>query len=84
MIDIAAPGAKTFKGALKTPMGRIAQMGTAFAISNIARGGIALVTSLVVARGLGQTAFGRWVFCNAWASTLTVALALGCSVFLTP
>jgi O-antigen/teichoic acid export membrane protein len=71
------------KAAMKTPLGRIAQMGAAFAMSNVARGAIAFVMSLVIARGLGQDGFGRWIFCAAWAATLTTGLDLGFGVLLT-
>ena len=81
MIDIAVPGGSAV--AVRTPLGRIAQLTAAFAVSNFARGAIAFATSLVVARGLGQDGFGRWVLCMAWAATLTSTLDLGFGVLLT-
>jgi len=70
-------------GAMSRPLQVIAKVGTAFALSNVARGAIRLGTSLVVARGLGPSAFGRWIFCMAWAATLTSVLDLGFGVLLT-
>ena len=65
------------------PTARIVQMGAAFAISDLVRGAIRLVTSLVIARGLGLETFGRWTLYAAWASALTVAFDLGFGVLLT-
>jgi O-antigen/teichoic acid export membrane protein len=75
-------------GTMDTPSARspllvIAGVGGAFAASNLARGAIRLATSLIVARGLGEAGFGRWVFCSAWAGTLTSLLDLGFGVLLT-
>lgn len=61
----------------------IAGVAGAFAASNVARGAIRLGTSLIIARGLGEAGFGRWVFCAAWAGTLTSLLDLGFGVLLT-
>ncbi|HEX4348389.1 MAG TPA: oligosaccharide flippase family protein [Vicinamibacterales bacterium] len=61
----------------------IAGVTGAFAASNVMRGGIRLATSLIVARGLGGAGFGRWVFCAAWAGTLTSVLDLGFGALLT-
>lgn len=65
------------------PLRRIAHMGTAFLASSAVRGAIALVTSLVIARGLGRDAFGRWTLCTSVAAALTAALDLGFGVLLT-
>jgi O-antigen/teichoic acid export membrane protein len=64
-------------------LGRIARVGALFAASNVARGALALATSVVVARHLGPDAFGRWALCAAWASMLTFVLDLGFGVLLT-
>jgi len=69
--------------ATPSPVKVIARVGAAFALSNVVRGAIRLVTSFVIARGLGAEAFGRWIFCAAWAATLTSALDLGFGVLLT-
>lgn len=58
-------------------------MGAALAMSNLTRGAIALVTSLVIARGLGREGFGLWTLCTAGTSALTVAFDLGFGVLLT-
>jgi O-antigen/teichoic acid export membrane protein len=55
----------------------------AFATSNVARSGIAFVTSLVVARGAGVDGFGLWTLSLAWAGILTAAFDLGFGVLLT-
>jgi O-antigen/teichoic acid export membrane protein len=83
MRAIAGVDRVAYDNGTRAPLARIASMGVAFAASNVARGAIALATSLVVARGLGQDAFGQWVFCAAWASTLTTMLDLGFGVLLT-
>jgi O-antigen/teichoic acid export membrane protein len=64
-------------------LGRLAHMTAAFAASDFVRGGIGLVTSVVIGRGLGRDAFGEWTLYIAWASTLTVLFDLGFGVLLT-
>ena len=66
-----------------TPLLRIAQMGAAFAASDLLSSAIGLATSLVIARGLGRDGFGRWTLCAAAASGLTAAFDLGFGVLLT-
>jgi O-antigen/teichoic acid export membrane protein len=58
-------------------------MGALFTGSNLARGAVAFVTALVVARTLGPDTFGRWTLCVTWASLLTFLLDLGFGVLLT-
>src|SRR5437764_8063242 len=86
MIDIAAAD-RPYVGAIFRspvhPLGRIAHMGAALAASNVARGGIQFVTSLVVARFLGRDGFGIWTLAAAVASALTAAFDLGFGVLLT-
>lgn len=83
-VDIlSAPGAKARPAQERSPLLVIAGVAGAFAASNVARGAIRLGTSLVIARGLGEAGFGRWVFCAAWAGTLTSLLDLGFGVLLT-
>lgn len=67
----------------RSPLGRIAQMGAAFACSSLARRAIGFATSILVGRALGLDDFGRWTFCLAWASTLTGVFDLGFGVLLT-
>src|SRR5437899_12828012 len=69
--------------ALDDPLIRIAQMGSALAASNVARGGIQFVTSLVIGRALGPAGFGVWAVSAAAASALTAAFDLGFGVLLT-
>jgi hypothetical protein len=52
---------------------QIARMSGSFLGSNLALAAIAVVTPLVIGRGLGPGQFGRWIFFTAWAFTLTVA-----------
>src|SRR3954453_419786 len=66
-----------------TPLGRIARLSAAFLGSNAARAAIGFGLSLALARGLGAERFGRWIFCAAWASTLTSLVDLGFGVLLT-
>ncbi len=68
---------------LARPLGRIAQMAAAFAASELLRGAIRFATSVVVARRLGPTLFGRLTLYLAWASALTAAFDLGLRVLLT-
>jgi len=67
----------------RTSLARLARMTAAFAASDLVRGGIGFVTSLIVARGFGRDAFGQWTLCMAWASMLTVLFDLGFGVLLT-
>ena len=55
-----------------TPLARIARLSAAFLGSNLARAAIGFGLSFALARALGADRFGRWIFCTAWASTLTV------------
>jgi O-antigen/teichoic acid export membrane protein len=73
----------TEEAAGRHPLRVIAEVAGAFAASNIARGAIRLLTSLIIARELGQEGFGHWIFCAAWAATLTTALDLGFGVLIT-
>jgi O-antigen/teichoic acid export membrane protein len=66
-----------------TPLARIARLSAAFLGSNLARAAIGFAVSFALARGLGAERFGRWIFCTAWASTLTVVVDLGFGVLLT-
>ena len=66
-----------------TPSARIARLSAAFLGSNLARAAIGFGLSFALARGLGTERFGRWIFCIAWASTLTVVVDLGFGVLLT-
>ncbi|MGE5245796.1 MAG: lipopolysaccharide biosynthesis protein [Betaproteobacteria bacterium] len=61
----------------------MAQMSAALAASDIVRSAIRFGTSLLVARGLGRDAFGRWTLWLAIASALTVAFDLGLRSLLT-
>src|SRR5262249_36231076 len=78
----AVEPAKT-SGSERSPLLVIAGVAGAFAASNVTRGAVRLGTSLIVARGLGDAGFGNWVFCAAWAGTLTSLLDLGFGVLLT-
>src|SRR6202044_3281661 len=69
--------------AASTPVARIARLSAAFLGSNLARAAIGFGVSFALARGLGAERFGRWIFCTAWASTLTVVVDLGFGVLLT-
>jgi len=64
------------------PMTRIARLSAAFLASNLTRGAIAFVLSLIVGRALGVERFGRWVLCTTWASTLTIAVDFGFGLLL--
>jgi O-antigen/teichoic acid export membrane protein len=66
-----------------TPTARIAKLSAAFLGSNLARAAIGFGLSFALARALGADRFGRWIFCTAWASTLTVVVDLGFGVLLT-
>jgi O-antigen/teichoic acid export membrane protein len=66
-----------------TPLARIAKLSAAFLGSNLARAAIGFGLSFALARALGADRFGRWIFCTAWASTLTVVVDLGFGVLLT-
>ena len=66
-----------------TPFARIARSSAAFFGSNMARAAIGFGLSFLLARSLGAERFGRWIFCTAWASTLTVVADLGLGVLLT-
>ena len=66
-----------------TPQARIARLSAAFLGSNAARAVIGFGLSFALARALGAERFGRWIFCTAWASTLTVVVDLGFGVLLT-
>ncbi len=70
-------------GAGTGPLVRIAQMSAALAASDLVRSAIRFGTSLLVARGLGREAFGRWTLWLAIASALTVAFDLGLRSLLT-
>ena len=65
------------------PLARIARLSAAFLGSNLARAAIGFGVSFALGRGLGAERFGRWIFCTAWASTLTVVVDLGFGVLLT-
>src|SRR5581483_9561802 len=65
-----------------TALKRIARLSAAFLGSNVARGGIAFVLSLVIGRALGVERFGRWVWCTTWAATLTFVCDLGLGLLL--
>jgi O-antigen/teichoic acid export membrane protein len=66
-----------------TPTARIARLSAAFLGSNLARAVIGFGLSFALARALGAERFGRWIFCTAAASTLTVIVDLGFGVLLT-
>lgn len=66
-----------------TAFARLAAMTAAFAGSNLVRGAIGFTSAVAIGRGLGSTEFGRWTFCVACASTLTVVVDLGFGVLLT-
>ena len=63
-------------------LARIGRLSAAFLGSNLARGAIAFLLSLLVGRALGVDRFGRWILCSTWASTLTVAADLGLGLLL--
>jgi O-antigen/teichoic acid export membrane protein len=58
-------------------------MGAAFLGSSLAQITFALVTSLIIGRGLGVAEFGRWTLLTAWAATLTTTFDLGMSALVT-
>jgi O-antigen/teichoic acid export membrane protein len=58
-------------------------MTAAFVASDLLRGVVAFVTSVILARGLGRDEFGRWTLYATWASALTVMFDLGFGVLLT-
>ena len=64
-------------------LARIGRLSAAFLGSNLVRGAIAFVLSLVVGRALGVDRFGRWILCSTWASTLTAGADLGLGLLLT-
>src|SRR5262252_4197259 len=65
------------------PLRRIVELGAAFMCSNLARAAIGFGLSLAIGRGLGAERFGVWIWCTAWASTLTTLADLGFGVLLT-
>lgn len=52
-------------------------------ISNILNAALGFALSLVIGRGLGESDFGVWVFCLAWASVLTMICEFGLNSLLT-
>jgi O-antigen/teichoic acid export membrane protein len=66
-----------------TPVARLAHMTAAFVVSDLARGALGFVTSVVIARALGPQLFGRWILYSTWASILTVLFDLGFGMLLT-
>lgn len=66
-----------------TPLSQVARLGGAYAASNVARVAFGLVTSLVIARGLGPESFGHWALWTAWAAALTMACDCGFGVLVT-
>ena len=52
-------------------------------ISNVVNAALGFLLSLVVGRGLGESSFGIWVFCLAWASILTMICEFGLNSLLT-
>jgi len=74
---------RSYAAVPERPLARIAHMGAALAASNVTRGAIQFVTSLVIARGLGRDRFGAWTLAAAAASALTAGFDLGFGVLLT-
>lgn len=70
-------------GSADAPVVRLARMTATFVVSDLARGLLGFVTSVMIARALGQQVFGRWVLYSTWASTLTVLFDLGFGMLLT-
>lgn len=69
--------------ATSSPARRLAHASLAFVASNVARAVLGFALSLAIGRGLGAVNFGRWTFCMAWASGLTMISDLGLSVLVT-
>src|SRR6185436_16474297 len=44
---------------------------------------LGFVLSLILGRGLGEAGFGRWTFCLAWASALTMLSQFGLNTLVT-
>jgi O-antigen/teichoic acid export membrane protein len=71
------------RSAPATPVARLAQMTATFVVSDLARGSLGFVSSVMIARVLGPQLFGRWILYSTWASTLTVLFDLGFGMLLT-
>jgi len=52
-------------------------------ISNLSSAALGFVLSLILGRGLGEAGFGRWTFCLAWASALTMLSQFGLNTLVT-
>jgi O-antigen/teichoic acid export membrane protein len=52
-------------------------------ISNVLNAALGFLLSLIIGRGLGESGFGVWVFCLAWASILTMVCEFGLNSLLT-
>jgi len=52
-------------------------------VSNLSGAALGFVLSLVLGRGLGEVGFGRWTFCLAWASALTMLSQFGLNTLVT-
>ena len=75
--------AMTESPASTSPLRRLVRGGSVYVASNFARAFLGFGMSLVIGRGLGDVRFGRWTFCMAWASALTMVCDLGLNVLLT-
>jgi O-antigen/teichoic acid export membrane protein len=52
-------------------------------VSNLSSAALGFVLSLSLGRGLGEVGFGRWTFCLAWASALTMLSQFGLNTLVT-
>jgi O-antigen/teichoic acid export membrane protein len=52
-------------------------------VSNLSSAALGFVLSLILGRGLGEVGFGRWTFCLAWASALTMLSQFGLNTLVT-
>lgn len=52
-------------------------------ISNLSSAALWFALSLILGRGLGEAGFGRWTFCLAWASALTMLSQFGLNTLVT-
>ncbi len=67
----------------RTDMRRLVKGSLAYTALTLVRAALGMAIAVVVARGLGQQAFGRWTLLTTWAALLTMGSDLGTSLWLT-
>jgi PST family polysaccharide transporter len=64
-------------------MGSLAPNSLILTASNILNAALGFALSFIIGRGLGESGFGIWVYCLAWASVLTMVCEFGLNSFIT-